>query len=535
MDHSNQTGSVLRELIPAVFTHLRGMWRFRWTAMIVTWFICILGWAWVYSLPNVYEASARVYVDTDNILEPLLRGIAVSNDVMNEVNVVAREMISRPNIAEVARATDLDLGADTPQEFENLLTSLQKRINVSGGRDRIFSISFNHPNRQKAVTVVQSLVDTFVEKSLGADRTDSQQAQTFLQQQIEEYESRLTAAEDKLARFKRDNVELMPNQSGDYFARLQSAESDLQVVRSKLSVAGERKRELERQIEGEEPVFGIMPSPTDSAGSQGSGFAASKIRQLEAELEVLRLQYTDKHPRIGQINETIAALKEQLAENSAQSTPSGNMSSLNPLDLNPVYQNMRIQLSNIEVDIASLRAEESQRSDEVSSFRRLVDTIPQVEAELNRLNRDYGIVKAKYEQLVQQLETASIGDQVSKSIDDVQFRIIDPPFSDAKPAGPKRALFITVVLIFAIGGGLVLSFLLNQLNPVFIGKRSVTEVTGLPVLASVSLIQTRSQVVAIRLKNLLLAGGTVALVIAYALVTTFANHGSQIFRAVLIG
>jgi len=518
-----------------VFTHARGMWRYRWQAMGLAWLICGIGWFYVYSMNDVFEAEARVYVDTDNVVRKLLQNIAVSNDVMTEVNIVTREMLSRPNVAEVARETDLDLNVKSPQEFENLLTSLQRQIKVAGSRDRVFTILFQHPNRQQAERVVQSLVDTFVEDSLGGDRTDSIRAQTFLERQIAEYEQRLTDAEDKLAQFKRDNLQFMPDQRGDYFGKLQAAQAALSDTRQRLRVAEERKGELERQIEGEEPVFGIMPS-TIGGGSEsgGSGFAAARIRELESELQVLRLQYTDKHPRIGQILSTIEALREQqAAEQAAQPERPAQPSSTNPLDLNPVYQNMRIQLSNIDVEIAELRAEERQQQAEVANLRRLVDTIPQVEAELNRLNRDYDIVKTKYEQLVQQLETANIGDSMAQSIDEVQFRIIEPPYADAKPAAPNRPLLLSAVLVFALGAGGALAFLLNQLNPVFIGKRSVTEITGLPVLTSVSLLQTEAQMAATRRNTQLLMGSALALVTVHVLVTLFAAQGSELLRALL--
>lgn len=526
MDQQRATSSVLQDMLTMVFTHARGMWRYRWAAMGLAWLLCGVGWFFVYSMDDVYEAEARVYVDTDNVVRKLLQNIAVSNDVMTEVNIVTREMLSRPNVAEVARETDLDLNVKSPQEFENLLTSLQQQIKVSGSRDQVFTISFQHPERRRAEMVVQSLVDTFVEDSLGADRTDSVRAQGFLERQIAEYEQRLTDAEDKLAQFKRDNLQFMPDQRGDYFGKLQAAQSALGDTRQRLRVAEERKGELERQIEGEEPVFGIMPS---TIGDGESGFASARIRELESELKVLRLQYTDKHPRIGQILSTIEALKEQQA--AAQPDRPAQASSTNPLDLNPVYQNMRIQLSNIDVEIAELRTKERQHQAEVTELKRLVDTIPQVEAELNRLNRDYDIVKTKYEQLVQQLETANIGESMAQSIDEVQFRIIEPPYADAEPAAPNRPLLLSAVLIFALGAGGALAFLLNQLYPVFIGKRSVTEITGLPVLTSVSLLQTDAQIAATRRNTHLLMGGALALVTVHVLVTLFAAQGSELLRA----
>lgn len=525
MEYQKRSDQVIGDAIAMVRTQAIGMWRFRWLALAVAWVVCIVGWFAVYALPNVYAANARVYVDTENAIEDFLGGIATRTDVMNEVTVVVREIVSRPNLAEVARNTDLALRATTDLQFEELLTSLQRRISVVGNRDGIYSISFQDPDRQKALDVVDSLLTTFVEESLGADRTDSAQAQKFLRDQIADYEARLTSAEDRLAKFKRDNVALMPDQHGDYFSRLQSAESSLQLTESKLALAIERRTELERQIDGEAPVFGIM-DPTGAGSS--SGYSSAKIRDLELQLEELRLQYTDKHPRIGQILDTIELIKKQEREgrNSA-STTSGPQ---NPLEMNPIYQNMRIQLSNVEVEIAALRAERSQYRQEVSTLRESVDTIPQVEAELNRLNRDYDVIKSKHQQLIQQLETANIGEDVSRSIDEIQFRVIDPPFSDNNPVGPNRPLFLTAVLIIAMGLAGALAFLMNQYKPTFIGNRSVSEVLGIPVLASVSLMQADEDIRHERRGRRALLAAVALLLISFTFATLYADRGASVVR-----
>ena len=531
MELGSQGDRVIRDFLAVLEAHARGMWRYRWRAVVVAWVISVTGWIAVYAMPPVYEANARIYVDTENAIRPLLQGIAASSNVLNEVTIVTREMLSRPNLAEVARETDLDLRVETEREFEDLLASLQKRIQVSGNRDNIFSISFQDPDRKKAVSVVNALVETFVEESLGADRSEASQAQSFLRDQIDEYEARLTEAEDRLARFKRDNVKYMPDQRGDYFSRLQSVEATLAATRSRLRLSEERRAELNRQLEGEEPVFGIMPMESGTSG----GFNAAKIRELESQLEELRLQYTDKHPRIGQILDTIELLKKQQEDERAASAASGaksNPLASNPLDINPVYQNMRIQLTNTEVEIASLRVELRQQQQQVDELRTLVDTVPQVEAELGRLNRDYGVVKAKHEQLLAQLETANIGESAEASFDGVQFRIIDPPFADLRPAGPKRHLFLAAVLVAALGVSGALTFLLNQLHPVFFAGRTVTEVTGLPVLGPVSKLMSPDEVKQKRKGRLQFAMAIGLLIVSFTAVSLFAEQVSPLIRQV---
>lgn len=532
MQIQKRTDEVIRDTLRVIRTQVAGMLRYRWLAMIIVWVICIAGWTSVYLMQDNYAANARVFVDTENAIDDILGGIAAPSDLLSDVNIVVREIMSRPNLAEVARNTDLALRAETPSQFEDLLTTLQSKISVVGNREGVFSISFVDHDRETAISVVDTLLTAFVEGSLGADRTDSVQAQEFLRGQIEEYEARLTEAEDNLATFKRNNVHLMSGQQGDYFSRMQAAESRLEETEQSLAIAVQRRDELQRQLEGEEPVFGIM---SNNSGSTESVSSNPKIRSLELQLAELRLQYTDKHPRIGQILDNIELLKQQ-EERERQlraDAVARNPLQQNPLEQNPVYQNMRIQLTNVEVEIASLQAERSQQRQEVNRLRQRVDTIPQVEAELNRLNRDYDVVKAQHQQLLRQLETANIGEDVSQSIDEVQFRIIDPPYSDLQPVGPFRGVLLTLILIFAIGLAGALTFLLNQLNPTFIGNRSVTEVLGIPVLASVSLVQTKDELRKERNRMLAFKSLGLGILASYVLALALAEPGSLFLRNLL--
>src|SRR5690606_37642088 len=113
-----------KELIALAWTYARGAWRFRWTALAASWIVALGGLAAVVSLPNQYEASTRVFVDTDNLLRPLLSGLFVETDVMSDVMIMTRIMVSRPHLEEVMRETDMDLAISTAAEREALLASL---------------------------------------------------------------------------------------------------------------------------------------------------------------------------------------------------------------------------------------------------------------------------------------------------------------------------------------------------------------------------------------------------------------------------
>ena len=106
----------MNESFEQLFGYARAVWRKRWVVLITAWVACGIGWAWVYQLENQYRASARVYVDTQSLLRPLLGGLAVQPNLSQQVSMMTRTLVSRPNLEKVARMTDLDLRAKTPKQ-----------------------------------------------------------------------------------------------------------------------------------------------------------------------------------------------------------------------------------------------------------------------------------------------------------------------------------------------------------------------------------------------------------------------------------
>ena len=78
---------------------------------------------------------------------------------------------------------------------------------------------------------------------------------------------------------------------------------------------------------------------------------------------------------------------------------------------NPIYQSIQLALNQVDVEIAGLKGELSDHQQKVTELRRMVDTMPQVEAEYARLNRDYNVNKAQYTALVERLEKARLGEE----------------------------------------------------------------------------------------------------------------------------
>jgi len=113
-------------------------------------------------------------------------------------------------------------------------------------------------------------------------------------------------------------------------------------------------------------------------------------------------------------------------------------------------------------------------------------TISQIEAEGMSKNRNYDIVKQKYEELLARKESADITQRADMSAEDLQFRIIQPPLAPSAPTGPKRFVFYTGILIAGFGAGIGIAFLLSQITPVLVRGSQLTAMTGFPILGAVT-------------------------------------------------
>ncbi len=518
-------------MIAELLDHLRGMWRFRWYFIAVAWSFAILGWALIYKMPDIYEASAKVSVDTNSLLPDLTKGLTATENLVDKVGLVSKALLTRPNLAKVARQTDLDLRAETPEEFELLVTNLQRKISVMGRRDNIFDITYSDKDREQATRVVAALLNTFVESSLGAQGDDAEMTERALRLEIDNHEQRLLAAEAELAEFKKLNIGYMPDDGADYYTRLQAALGEVDDTAMRLKLLNERRGEIVRQLEGETPL--LSPAMSASAFAASGCSRSASLSQSQQQLSALQVDFTDRHPRIVMLKETIAALEdaceaEYFALGGADRV--GDLS--DPLDSNPVYQNLRLQLSDTNVGIAELEGALLSRRNEVAGLRADVDKIAVVETELKKLNRDYGVIQERHQELLGRWETLQSRKRLDPVTDKVKFNILEPPFAGAAPIAPNRPLLLGVVLVLSFAAAGALAFGLNQLKPVYFDRNTLSSALGLPVLGCVSKIMPSHEVAARRRDNTAWVAANAALVVAGISIAVLSDSVFDIAHAI---
>ncbi|WP_282604519.1 XrtA system polysaccharide chain length determinant [Pelagibius sp. Alg239-R121] len=470
--------------------YCNAVWQRRWYAMITAWLVCIGGWFYVATIPDVYVASGRLYVDTASMLRPLLQGLAVDTNIRSEIRLMQQTLLSRPNLQKVARMTDLDITATTPDQMERLIERLDDKTRVQSNGGNLFKVSFEDGDPVRARDVVDALLTIFVEGNLGQSRDDMDTAQRFIGEQIKDYERQLEQAEERLANFKQQNFDALPGAAG-YHGRVERAESGLVSAENNLNAAITQRALLQRELASVPELIGGASNIGLSSGPPSD--TTLRIIEIEAQIQELLTRYTEKHPDVVIAQRRLAALEaknERELEAALESELSiGDQPAEETGVPNPLYAQMQLRLIEQQSIIQINQRRVDQIKGQIEELERLRANVPAVEAELKKLNRDYAIIKTNYDELLKRRESARLSQEREVSAEPVQFRIVDPPEIPALPDGPNRGLFLTVVLFAGLGAGVGLSWVMIFIQDTFHDASNLGAAFALPVLGTVTAVQ----------------------------------------------
>ncbi|MGZ8253362.1 MAG: XrtA system polysaccharide chain length determinant [Burkholderiaceae bacterium] len=476
------------ELTQQVRSGVRAMSRWRWVGLGVTWAVALIGAAVLWRMPDRYEASARVYVDTQTVLKPLMAGLAVQPDVDQQVNMLARTLITRPNIETLMRSSDLDLNATDSAQRDGAVEAVASSIKLTGGgRENIYDISYRDKNPEQAKRVVQNLVSMFVESGLGGKRRDSESARRFIDDQIKVHEVQLQEAEARLKNFKLKNFGFTGDAvGGDYFARVGQLNDEVARLRVEIRATEDSRDAMRRELKGEEPI--LLPDATMGMGVMGGSDLDMQLVAQKKTLDELLRRYTDRHPDVIATRNLIKELEAQRKQQIEASASAARQSPGKTMANNPVYQQLKVSLAEQEALVASMKGRLSELQSRLGAMRESGAKVPQLEAEMTQMNRDYDVMRKNYEQLVVRRESAKMSEGVDASSGLAEFRVIDPPRVSSHPVFPSRMTLLPLVLLVAVAAGLLVSFGLTQVFPTVHDAKALRETAGRPVLGTISML-----------------------------------------------
>jgi len=491
----------VESVVDQILSTWRHLWRVvvrrRWlalggaalTAVILATAICLFH--------DRYEATARVYVDTQTVLKPLMQNLTFQPDIEQQMSMLARTLVTRPNVEKVVALPGMGFDDPDPARHERVVTKLMSDIVVvPAGGGNLYDISYKGTNPETARRLVEAMVNLFMDSGAGDRKRDSQEAGRFIDDQISDYEAKLSAAENRLKDFKVRNFGLTGVSNQDYFSRVSSLTEEVSKLRVDLEAAERSRDAFSRQLADEDPHL-----PVDAAAGAGfpeSGIHARVLEQRKT-LDDLQRRYTDSHPDVVNARRVLSDLEQEeklelaQAKSGAAGVRTGNAAT------SPVYQRLRISLAEADAQVASLRSQLTARQALLDQTRSAAGRQPEVEAELAQLNRDYDVIRKNYDLLVARRESAALGAKLDESSQLAEFRVVEPPRVRAKPVFPSQFQQAIIALFVSLLAGILAAIVSDRMWPVVDGNETLRRLTGRPVLGSVSEFLAPSVVEARRL------------------------------------
>jgi polysaccharide chain length determinant protein (PEP-CTERM system associated) len=460
-----------------------GMWARRWYGVLAAWLVGAVGVVAMVLIPQRYEASARIYVDTQSMLKPLMKGLTVQPDAEQQVMMLSRMLVSRDNMDRLVVMADLASGDASSEDRDALIDYVTHYVEVkSAGRDNVYTLSYRDPDPATAQRVVESLVKIFLESNRSLSRNESKAAQAFIESQIPVYRGKLEEAEQRLKEFRLRHVDVPTSSSADLSSRVSDLAAELNKVRLELREAEDAHAAAKAALQREMQQQAVATPEVDA-----------RIDSERRRLDGLLQRYGDAHPDVRSSRELLASLEERRRADVAE-LRSGK--SIGPVGTtvtkSAASQELTKVLANWEVQLAALRTRANEYSSRYEQALAHMKAFPQLEAEWSQLNRDYGVHKKNFEDLLARRESALMSVNVESASGIAEMRLIDPPRVSSRPVTPARKLLLPLVLCGSLAAGMAVAFVMSQLQPLCHRAMDLRQHFDVPLLGVVSLAGGRA-------------------------------------------
>jgi polysaccharide chain length determinant protein (PEP-CTERM system associated) len=462
--------------------YVKGALKYKWIALIITWLICLAGWSFIFTMPNKYASEAKVHVETRTMLQPLLRGMTIQSDTVGLLRVMQVLMFTRNNIEQIIKLSDLNKNSNG-MDMTALVDKLKQEIKITGGQDEMFTIKYESTSPTVAKNVVQAVLTVFSEQTHQSTLAGTDVAKKFIDNQIQEYETRLRNAEKSKENFKRENLGLLPGEGGEGIGQIQATTTQLEETQLLLNTTISRREALLTQLNEvkQSKQSWDVNDPNPKLTEKDALIESLVTRKRE-----LLMRFTENHPEIISITR-ILDMEKQKQENESQSSPVDSSFVTPKTMANPYIQSIKVALNETDAEIASHKAKVNQLKVRIEKMKEELNLRLSVETELQNLNRDYESTKKSYEQLLESREQAAMSEKVDDQAEALKFKIADAPNTPLKPSSPKRVLFYSALLVVGSGAGFAMALLLYMVKPTVMSTLQLSQLTGLPILGGISL------------------------------------------------
>jgi len=274
----------------------------------------------------------------------------------------------------------------------------------------------------------------------------------FLQEQLKNVETDLTSVEQSLRQFQeQEQIFELEGNAQQLLNQLGNVETKYNTILAEINIIQERMRFIDSKLSQEEKT---LKSQLLNSIDIRLMALRTEIAQTEANLVKNASTYGENHEAVLSLERKLSRLKIDLEEQTNQLIASGT-SVADPLK----YRQALVDTSLfLESRLANFRSQADEYRKIVNQYTRELNTLPAKSLRFAQLERDRSVLAETYSLMRQKLEEARITEASKLG----KIRIIDPAISPLRRTSPNTAVNLTVGLIFGLGLGALVAFLIEK-------------------------------------------------------------------------
>lgn len=476
-------------------------------------------------IPPEYQSEGTIMIESQQIPTDFVKD-SVDSFADERIEVVKQRVMTRENLIKIIDKYQLFADKRASKSLSDiveltrngiLLSVVSATANKQGRSAAIaFKLSFSYKSPDVAHNVASELVTLFLAENIKSRTERAAETTEFLEKEALRQKEELEKIESKVADYKRQHSNALPENADMHINILQRDEAALRETERDMKTADEELRYLDLELASAKAGIGLAKSVD----------AVPLVKNPAEELEGLKAEYTKMSATYNEEHPTLRALKRKIEKIEASLpavTNNDSKNQPNPLGAKElIVAKVQAQIESVKNRKESLSKQQQGLRASLAQMESSVAQTPQVQLGLTSLTRDYDSAKEKYTEMLTKLQTAKVSENLEQENKAERFTLLEPPVFPDKPTKPNRQKIIGMGFAAGLGLGLGLAMVLEMIDGKIRGADAIAAHFNMKPLVVIPYIKLGDEV-ARRRKMLKYS------IIAFLIFTVFAVYIVHVF------
>lgn len=361
-------------------------------------------------------------------------------DKSSPIDTEAETLRSGPIMQKTITKLGLKDKNDRPLKIKQFL----KQLNVSNiGNADILLVTYKDVDSRRAAAVVNTLMATYLENDIVANRAEAVAARDFIKEQLPTTEATVRQAELALRRFKEENkVVVLDEEAKSAVAIIADLQRQVNLSQTGIADAKTQSAVFKNQLGRNLQEAGTEISISQSLGVQE---VLKQIQLVESQLATERSRFQEDHPTVVSIKSKRAQLESLLQKQVKQAIGGKRQKSDGNSQINLFEQTLTAQLVNSEARHLGLESQAAALSNLQAVYRQRLNTLPSLEQKQRELVRQIQAAQSTYSLLLKKFQEMRIAENQNVG----NARVIASAIVPEEPAGSGKLIYLVAGVVLS--------------------------------------------------------------------------------------